>query len=88
MKITELEYIPAGRYLFIKLHTDQGVYGTGEVGAWGYWDGTAGVLKKLEGYIIGKDPFMIEHHWQHMYRSMYFRGSVILSAMTAIDIAL
>ncbi len=88
MKITRMEYIPASKYLFIRIHTDEGVTGIGEVGSWGYLDGTLGVLKKLEGYLIGKDPFCIEHHWQYMYRSMYFRGSLIMSAIAAIDIAL
>ncbi len=88
MKITKLELIPAARYLFIKLHTDEGISGIGEVGAWGYIDGTIGVLKKLENYIVGKDPMKIEHHWQYMYRSMYFRGSILMSAIAAIDIAL
>ncbi|MEA5012248.1 MAG: galactonate dehydratase [Angelakisella sp.] len=88
MKITKLELIPASKYLFIKLHTDEGIIGIGEVGAWGYIDGTIGVLKKLEGYIVGQDPFKIEHHWQYMYRSMYFRGSILMSAISAIDIAL
>ena len=45
-------------------------------------------LKKLKEYLLGKDPRQIEHHWNYMYRSMYFRGSVILSAISAIDIAL
>lgn len=58
------------------------------MGSWGYLDGTLGVLKKLEGYLIGQDPRRIEHHWQYMYRSMYFRGSLIMSAIAAIDIAL
>lgn len=88
MKITSMELIPASKYLFIKLHTDEGITGIGEVGAWGYIDGTIGVLKKLEGYIIGQDPMRIEHHWQYMYRSMYFRGSIVMSAISAIDIAL
>lgn len=88
MKITSMELIPASKYLFIKLHTDAGITGIGEVGAWGYIDGTIGVLKKLEAYIIGQDPMRIEHHWQYMYRSMYFRGSIIMSAISAIDIAL
>ena len=88
MKITSLELVPASKYLFIKLHTDEGITGIGEVGAWGYIDGTIGVLKKLEGYIIGQDPMRIEHHWQYMYRSMYFRGSIVMSAISAIDIAL
>lgn len=88
MKITDLELVPASKYLFIKLHTDEGIVGIGEVGAWGYIDGTEGVLNKLKDYIVGQDPFKIEHHWQYMYRSMYFRGSVIMSAIAAIDIAL
>lgn len=83
-----MELIPASKYLFVKIFTDEGIYGTGEAGAWGYLDGVAGVLKKLEDYLIGKDPFRIEHHWNYLYRSMYFRGSILMSALSAIDIAL
>ena len=32
MKITGIEYLPAGKYLFIKVHTDSGLYGLGEAG--------------------------------------------------------
>ena len=88
MKITSVELLPASKYLFIKVHTDSGIYGTGEVGAWGYLDGCVGILKKMEGYLIGQDPFRIEHHWNYLYRSMYFRGSILMSALSAIDIAL
>jgi galactonate dehydratase len=88
MKITSIEYLEASKYLFIKVHTDAGLYGIGEVGAWGFLDGCKGVLKQLEKYLVGQDPFKIEHHWNYMYRSMYFRGSIIMSAMSAIDIAL
>lgn len=88
MKITGMELIPASKYLFIKIQTDEGICGIGEVGAWGYLDACAGVLKKWESYLIGKDPFAIEHHWNYLYRSMYFRGSVIMSALSAVDIAL
>jgi len=88
MKIIDMELIRASKYLFVKLHTDEGITGLGEAGAWGYLDAVAGALEKLRGYIIGKDPTQIEHHWNYMYRSMYFRGSVVLSAISAIDIAL
>ncbi len=88
MKVTDLTLVPASKYLFIKVHTDAGITGIGEVGSWGFIDGTIGVLEKFKGYLIGKDPFQIEHHWQYMYRSMYFRGSIIMSAISAIDIAL
>ena len=33
MKITRMEYIPASKYLFIRIHTDEGVTGIGEVGS-------------------------------------------------------
>lgn len=88
MRITDVEILPASKYLFIKIHTDENVYGIGEVGAWGFLDGCVGVLKNFTKYLIGKNPFEIEHHWNYMYRSMYFRGSVIMSAIAAIDIAL
>lgn len=88
MRITDIELLPASKYLFIKIHTDENVYGIGEVGAWGFLDGCVGVLNNFTKYLIGKNPFEIEHHWNYMYRSMYFRGSVIMSAIAAIDIAL
>ncbi|MCD8121356.1 MAG: mandelate racemase/muconate lactonizing enzyme family protein [Clostridiales bacterium] len=88
MKITDLTLVPASKYLFIRIHTDEGITGIGEVGSWGFIDATAECLQKFRAYLIGKDPFAIEHHNQYMYRSMYFRGAVIMSAISAIDIAL
>ena len=88
MKITELTLIPASKYLFVKIITDTGISGIGEVGAWGFIDAAAECLKKFRGYLVGKDPFQIEHHNQYMYRSMYFRGAILMSAISAIDIAL
>lgn len=88
MKITDLTLIPASKYLFVKIITDTGISGIGEVGAWGFVDAAAECLKKFRGYLVGKDPFQIEHHNQYMYRSMYFRGAILMSAISAIDIAL
>lgn len=88
MKITELELIPADKYLFLKIHTDEGVTGIGEVGIWGYLDAAAAVIDKIKNYLIGENPMRIEHLWQFLYRSLYFRGSVIMSALSAVDIAL
>ena len=36
MKITAIETLPVDRYLFVKVHTDAGISGLGESGAWGY----------------------------------------------------
>ncbi len=88
MIIKDIKLIPASKYLFVKVETDEGIDGIGEMGAWGYLDACAGALEKLKSYLIGKDPLQIEHHFNFMYRSMYFRGSVVLSAISAVDIAL
>jgi galactonate dehydratase len=46
-------------------------------------------VEELGEYLIGKDPLRIEHHWQHMYRSAFFRGgNVLMTAMSGIDQAL
>lgn len=88
MKITDIKIVRAGRYLFIKVCTDKGITGIGEAGAWSYPDATIGAIEKFASNLIGQDPMPIEHHWQTMYRSTYFRGAVIMSAISAIDIAL
>lgn len=88
MKITDLKLRKAKHYLFVQIYTDAGIVGLGEAGNWGYLDATAAAILKYKDYLIGKDPFQTEHHYQNMYRCMYFRGSVIMSAISAIDIAL
>ncbi len=88
MRIRDIETIRAGRYIFVRIHTDEGITGIGEAGAWSYPDATVGAIDKFASNLIGQDPMPIEHHWQTMYRSSYFRGAVIMSAISAIDIAL
>ena len=59
MKITDLTLIPASKYLFVKIITDTGISGIGEVGVWGFIDAAAECLKKFRGYLVGKDPFRL-----------------------------
>lgn len=88
MIITDLKIIKAKHYLFVKVFTDEGICGLGEAGNWGFIDATEHAIIKLKQYVIGKDPFNIEDIMQNCYRALYFRGSVIMSAISAIDIAL
>lgn len=88
MKITDVKLIFAKHYLFVHVYTDEGIIGLGEAGNWGYLDATAAAIRKFSSYLIGCDPFRIEDINQNFYRSVYFRGSVIMSAISAIDIAL
>jgi galactonate dehydratase len=88
MKIVQIETIPVDCYLFVKVHTDEGITGLGESGAWGYLEASAQVVETFKRYLIGQDPLRIEHHWQALYRWSHFRGAAIMGALSAIDIAL
>lgn len=89
MKITGIEPILAGgRYLFVKVHTDEGLVGLGECGAWAYQEATVSVLKQMEKMILGQDPLRTEFIWNALSRNLHFRGSVTQSALSGIDIAL
>ena len=89
MKITGIEPILAGgRYLFVKVHTDEGLIGLGECGAWAYQEATVSVLKQMEKMIVGQDPLRTEFIWNALSRNLHFRGSVTQSAVSGIDIAL
>ena len=88
MKIVDIEVIPVDRYLFVKIHTDAGLSGLGESGAWGYLEASGSAVETFKRYLIGQDPLRIEHHWQYLYRWSHFRGAAIMGALSAIDIAL
>jgi galactonate dehydratase len=88
MKITAIETIPVDRYLFVQVHTDEGIVGLGESGTWGFLEASAEVVETFKRYLIGQDPLRIEHHWNYLYRWTHFRGAAIMGALSAIDIAL
>lgn len=88
MKITDLKLIHAKHYLFVHIYTDAGIVGLGEAGNWAFLSATAAAIEKFRPWLIGRDPFRIEDIGQNLYRAQYFRGSVIMSALSAIDIAL
>ena len=88
MKITKVETLPVDRYLFVQVHTDAGIMGVCESGAWGYLEASEKAVETFRRYLIGQDPLRIEHHWQYLYRWTHFRGAAIMGALSAIDIAL
>lgn len=88
MRIESVESIFVDKYLFVEVRTDNGLVGLGEGGAWGFHEATAGAVTRFKDYLIGQDPLRIEHHWQYMYRWSHFRGSAVMAAISAIDIAL
>ena len=85
MKITNIETILAGqRYLFVKVHTDTGLVGYGECGAWCYQEATAECIHAMEHHLIGLDPLNIEYINNGLTRCMHFRGSVVMAALFSI----
>ncbi len=90
MKIAKIEqFFPRNRTRLVKITTDNDLVGWGETTLEGKPHSTMAAVEELAHYLLGKDPLRIEHHWQHIYRSAFFRGGVILlSALSGIDQAL
>lgn len=90
MKIVKLEtFFVKPRWLFLKMTTDNGLVGWGEPIVEGRARTVAMAIAEMEGYLIGKDPRMIETHWQAMYRGTFYRGGAVLtSALSGIEQAM
>ena len=88
MKIEDIEsYFVGGGYL-IRIRTDTGLTGLGQTACWGYPEAVHQIVERFKNYLIGQNPFRIEHHWQYLYRMSPFRGSALSGAISAVDIAL
>jgi len=94
IKITDLKITPVSAgghtpYVFVRVLTDAGVTGLGEATLEYKPEAVMGALKDLRDFLVGKDPTMIEHLWQTIYRLSFYRGGPVLnSALGGIDIAL
>jgi galactonate dehydratase len=90
MKITKLETILVRpRWLFLKIHTDDGLVGLGEPILEGRALTCAQAVAELALYLVGQDPTRVVHHWQSMYRHAFYRGGPILtSALSGVEQAL
>lgn len=90
MKITKLEtYLVKPRWLFLEIHTDEGLVGLGEPILEGRALTVAQAVAELEPYLVGKDPTRVVHHWQAMYKHAFYRGGGILtSALSGVEHAL
>jgi len=100
MKVTSVEIwdtntsvMPNWHPIIIRVNTDEGVSGVGEVGlAYGIGhSGAAAFVKDFaESFLLGADPMKIEKLWETMFRDSIWGqggGPVVYAAMSAIDIA-
>ena len=88
MKIEQVETLLIGNGLVVRLTTDSGLTGLGQTACWGYPTAVQSIVDVYKEYLIGQNPLQIEHHWNHLYRMAPFRGTAIMGAVAAIDIAL
>ncbi|MFN3377847.1 MAG: galactonate dehydratase [Runella zeae] len=94
MKVTKIETYICHAYrtnwVFVKVLTNvDGLYGVGEATLEYKEHTVAQACQELERILIGKDPHRIEELWHSAYRDAYWRGgSVLMSALSAIEMAL
>lgn len=90
MKITNVKsFVSPSGHFFVKVETDAGIFGVGEGGIRRRALALAEVVRSFEPFLIGANPFQIEHLWQVMFRGGFFPGGVVQSAaVSAVDIAL
>jgi L-alanine-DL-glutamate epimerase-like enolase superfamily enzyme len=90
MRISDLRVYPVRQFVYVKLITDEGLYGIGEASLSGR---SLAVVQALESHLkpllIGQDATRIEFIWQDIFRGTFWRGGPVLqSALAGIDIAL
>ncbi len=90
MKITKIELFHVKpRWMFLKMYTDTDIVGWGEPVLEGHCKAVESLIHEYEEYLIGKDPLMIEHHIQALYRGGFYRGGpIMLSAISGIEQAM
>lgn len=76
-------------WLFVKVETEDGLYGWGEASLAGPIEAVEHAIHELGQILIGRDPGGVERHWQAMYHAWRWRGGAVQStAQSALDIAL
>lgn len=97
LKITRIEAVRfdpelriqgiAPNWMWVRLHTDAGLVGTGET--YPGYDAHAGALKELARFILGRDATEIERLWQDLYYQISYRpvGGAEFRILSAVNIA-
>lgn len=89
IKVTKIEtFVLKNSWVFVKISTDAGITGWGEMLKDDAKACAAGALE-VGDYLIGKDPLPVVHHWQAIHRGAFYRGGPIKTAISSgIDQAL
>ncbi len=89
IKVTKIEtFVLRNSWVFVKISTDAGITGWGEMLKDDAKACAAGALEVAD-YLVGQDPRPVVHHWQAIHRGAFYRGGPIKTAiLSGIDQAL
>ena len=93
-KITDIKTFLVGgswrNWLIVKIETDvDGLHGIGEATLEGRSATAETAVHELKRYLMGKDPFEIEKHFQELYRRAFYGGGAVLtSAISGVETAM
>ena len=89
IKVTKMEtFVLKNSWVFIKISTDAGITGWGEMLKDDAKACAAGAMEVAD-YLIGLDPRPVVKHWQAIHRGAFYRGGPIKTAiLSGIDQAL
>ncbi len=89
IKVTKIEtFVLKNSWVFVKISTDAGITGWGEMLKDDAKACAAGALE-VGRYLIGQDPNRVVFHWQAIERGAFYRGGPIKTAiLSGIDQAL
>jgi galactonate dehydratase len=89
IKVTKIEsFVLKNTWVFVKISTDAGVTGWGEMLKDDAKACAAGALEVAD-YLVGQDPTRVAFHWQAIQRGAFYRGGPVKTAIqSGIDQAL
>jgi galactonate dehydratase len=93
MKITDIKTFLVGaggrNWVYVKVLTDQGIYGIGEAYSAGPDEATVKVIEDFKLWLVGNDPRNVQYLFDVMYNTTRFPGGVVVnSAISGIEHAL
>src|SRR5438128_4626894 len=89
IKVTKIEtFVLKNSWVFVKISTDAGVTGWGEMLKDDAKACAAGA-QEVGRYLVGQDPNRVVFHWQAIHRGAFYRGGPVKTAISSgIDQAL
>src|SRR5882672_5800414 len=93
MKITDIKTFLVGasgrNWVYVKVLTDQGIFGIGEAYSAGPDEATIKVIEDFKSWLVGNDPRNVQYLFDLMYNTTRFPGGIIVnSAISGIEHAL